>query len=61
MGVRTTADEKIDEAKNHIQQAIECLSKVIVDGCWGTSEYQAKYLNKLRRQLIMLLDVRDSF
>ena len=61
MGVRTAADEKIDEAKDHVQQALECLTGVVIDTCYGTSEYSARYLNKLRRVLVRLLDIRDSF
>lgn len=61
MSVRTTADEKIHEAKDHIQQAIECLSEIIINRCYGTSEYSEGYLNKLRKQLIELLNLREAF
>lgn len=61
MSVRTTADEKIDEAKEHVQEALECLLEVVVNNPWGTSEYSQDYLQKLRRQLNTLLDVRDDF
>lgn len=60
MSVRTTADEKIDEAKDHIQEAIECISEVVINRCWGASEYTVEYRNKLRTQLVSLLDTRDS-
>ena len=61
MSVRTAADEKIDEAKDHIQKAIECLSEVVINRCYGTSEYSEDYLNKLRKRFIGLLDLREFF
>jgi hypothetical protein len=61
MSVRTTADEKIDEAKDHIQEAIECLVTVVVDVCYGTTEYSVKHRNKLREVFVRLLDIRESF
>jgi len=60
MGVRTTADEKIDETRIHIQEAIECLSEVVIAKCYGASEYRQEYLNKLRVLLVKLLEIRDS-
>ena len=61
MSVRTTADEKVDQARHHIQEAIERLSEVVISRCYGTSEYSEDYLSKLCRQLIRLLEIRDSF
>lgn len=60
MGVRTTADDKVDEAKDHVQKAIECLSEVVIRKCYGTDEYSVDYLNRLRKQLVVLLEIRDS-
>lgn len=61
MGVRTTADEKRDKTKEHVQEATECLSEIVIGRCYGTDEYSIEYLNKLRGVLIGLLDIRDSF
>jgi hypothetical protein len=61
MSVRTTADEKVDQARHHIQEAIGRLSEIVINRCHGTSEYTEKYLNKLQQTLIGLLDIRDSF
>lgn len=61
MSVRTTADEKRDKAEEHVQEAIECLSEIVIGRCYGADEYNVKYLNKLRGTLIGLLDMRDSF
>lgn len=60
MSVRTAADEKIDKAKDHIQDAIEYLSEVVINRCNGTSDYSSDYLNKLQRQFIELLNVREN-
>jgi predicted house-cleaning NTP pyrophosphatase (Maf/HAM1 superfamily) len=60
MTVRTTADEQIDKAKEHIQEALECLSEVIVAGCYGTSDYTQLYLEKLERQFVALLGIKRS-
>lgn len=61
MSVRTTADEKGDEAREHIQEAIEDLSEIVIGRCHGADEYSVEYRNKLRGALIGLLDLRDSF
>lgn len=61
MGVRTDADEKLDEAAEAIDKAISALSAVVVDGCWGHDDYKSECrdtieevfdeLRRLRRRL----------
>ena len=60
MGVRITANNEIDKAKDSIQEAIEHLSEVVIARCYGTDELRGDYLNRLRRLIVKLLEVRDS-
>lgn len=39
MSVRTTADEALDIARANIKTAIQQLSKIVVEQCWGHDEF----------------------
>ena len=61
MSVQTTADEKRDEAFEHINAAIASLSVIVIDRCSGWSDYREAYYSKLRQSLSDLIDIRDRF
>lgn len=54
MSVITTSDEKRDEAKEHISNALECLMVVLDKDTYGNSAYNSKYLNKIQDVAIKL-------
>jgi len=58
MSVRTTADEKRDEAKYHINMAYECLLEVLDPDTWGHNEYDDKYFETIEKTLIKLLKLK---
>ena len=47
MGVQTTADDKIDEAREHIKQAYKCLIEVVDEDTWGSKDYKESYIEKI--------------
>lgn len=47
MGFKTTADEKLDKAKENIKDAIENLSEILIHECYGWEEYTSDYQLKL--------------
>ena len=59
MGVSTTADEKRDEALEHVRQAIRCLSEIVIEQCYGHDDWGAEYRGTLQRTLLELLEIRD--
>lgn len=54
MGVRTTADERIDKAQQAIIEAQDALGDVIFHKVWGSHEYKPEFeefMNKLHEKL----------
>ncbi len=58
MSVRTTADEKRDEAKEHINDALKCLTEIIDDEIWGYEDYNEDYKDKLENSMNLLRKIR---
>ena len=47
MSVRTTADEKVDSIREHIDGALKDLSEILVDECDGHDEFNESFTDKL--------------
>ena len=65
MSVRTTADERIDQAKEHLAEALTAiegaesnLRDIVVDRCWGYDEFNEEYTEKLKATYKFLLGLR---
>lgn len=54
MSVQTTADDNRDEAKDHIDQAIKCLSRALEIDTWGSDQYNSKYIDTMEKVSIKL-------
>lgn len=58
MSVRTTCDELIDEAKDHIKEANRKLKKALDQDTWGYDEYKKEYildLHEIQEQLARII------
>lgn len=53
-----TARERIDNAKDHVKNAIQDLSEIIVNECWGTDELSEERLDELANVMQRLIDIR---
>ena len=60
MSVRIEADEKIDNAKHYVQQALAQLNAVVVDRCWGHGDYTIEYKKRIAKAHASLVEVRDE-
>lgn len=49
MSVRTTADDKVEEAKEHLRQAYKALLVAMDEDTWGYADYSEEYLNTIRK------------
>jgi len=58
MSVRTSADEKRDEAKEHIKDALKCLTEVTDDETWGYEDYSDDYKDKLEESINLLRKIK---
>lgn len=54
MGVYTSADEKRDEAKEHIEQAYKCLLNILDTDIWGSEQYNNEYIETLVKSVTKL-------
>ena len=54
MSVRTTADEKLDSAKEHLQQSINDLHDVLKPDTWGSSDFKDEAIDKFEAALSLL-------
>lgn len=55
MGVITAADENLESAKESIDNAIQHLSKIVVEKCWGHKDYTKEYSAILRNTMADLI------
>jgi len=60
MSVRTTADEKLDNAKKELCNAIDNLSMIIIKKVWGSDEFSREYYDKVYNALFKLVEIRDD-
>jgi GTPase len=58
MSARTTADNMIEEAREHVGRAIEALQVPVIDQCWGWDQFNDEYQQKIQQALNALLKVR---
>lgn len=58
MSVRTTADEKLDEAKDLINQAYKLLLEVLNPDTYGSDEYEEEYINTVHESVLDLLKIK---
>jgi hypothetical protein len=58
--MRTTADERVASAIDHIQAAIKDLAVIVVDQCHGHDEYKASHKENIRHTFITLQELRDN-
>lgn len=58
MSVRTTADEKRDEAKQHLKEAFNCLIIVTDEDTYGANEYNDHYKEALEEALMLIRKAR---
>lgn len=64
MGVRTTADEKIDDLVQLVQQTTEASFKAYYDICvvgdmWGSDEFNAEFRAKLKKVTELMLEAKE--
>jgi hypothetical protein len=60
MAVQTSADDALDSAKSHVQMALECLSKIVVQRCWGANDFSAEYQQQIAAAFTTLMAVREG-
>ena len=60
MSVTTEADNQLNFAKEEIKNAIQSLSKIVVNECWGTDDYHPDYRKVMRNSLSELMDIREA-
>lgn len=58
MGVRTTADEKLDEARESTDKALKALNEIIVNECCGHDEWNDKFTQQIHESHSMLIQIR---
>lgn len=57
MSVVTTADESLEFAKEAIDSAIQHLSKIVVEKCWGYKDFTKEYSAILRNSMTDLISM----
>lgn len=58
--MRTTADEKLDEAADYINKALLAFNRIVVERCNGYDEYTQEYTAKIKKYHLELLEIRDG-
>ena len=60
MSTETRADIVLEEAKTNIQFAIEKLSEIVINKCYGYDEFNVDYRTKIATSFNVLLSIRDN-
>jgi hypothetical protein len=58
--MQTEADEKLKEAKEQMQKAIESLAGILIDNCHGTRDFKESYKSTLLRTMTTLIELKNS-
>ena len=58
MGVYTTADVKLESAKDHLQKAINDMVELINPDTWGHSEYSSDAMDRFIEASLELIKIR---
>jgi hypothetical protein len=60
MGVVTTADERLDSAKEHLKAAGMDLAAIVIDECWGYDDYKLDYQIAMRDALNTVIQLKGK-
>ena len=60
MSVRTTAENKRDEAKEYVEKAYKLLIEATDPETWGSEDWNKGYRNKLEKSISRLRKVKNS-
>ena len=58
MSVRTTADDRRDEAKEYIEKAYKCLLEVLDPETWGSEDFNKDYIATVEEALVSLIKLK---
>jgi hypothetical protein len=58
MSVTTTADEKLESARDHVHQALTDLSAICIDQCWGHDEFRKEFRGEIQQAFFKLVEIR---
>lgn len=59
MSVKTEADERVETARDKVQEALSALSPVIAKDVWGWDEFSDERRSELRKAFQLILEVSD--
>ena len=54
MSVQTDADNAHDTAIESVTTAIKSLSKIVIDECWGSGDYNHQHIVETMNQLMVV-------
>jgi hypothetical protein len=60
MSVSTAADEYRDDARSHIDRAVQALAKIVVDRCWGADDLTPEVRVSLAALMGRLVEIREA-
>ena len=58
--MNTTADDRIESAKEHVKSAIADLTDVFVNEVRGSDEFRQEYRDKYRKAWLDLIEMREN-
>jgi hypothetical protein len=58
MGYTTTADERLESAREHIKEATKDLSEIVIGECDGHDEFKEEFVVNMYQILQELVDVK---
>ena len=58
MGVTTTADEKLQSAKDHIGDAVKDLREFLDPDTWGNADYKEEFLEEVEQVYVKLCKIK---
>lgn len=60
MSVHTSADEALDKAREHVREAVGCLSDILIKEVWGRDRYSEEFDERLEEAFAKLREVKRA-
>ena len=60
MSVRTDADDYLESAKTNLNSAYQNLLQFLNEDCWGNSEYDDEYKEKIHEITVELFKLKNK-
>ena len=60
MSVRTTADKRLEDANEHLNQAYKAILEALDSNTWGSDQYCDKFVKRLEKMAVKISTMKSK-